>query len=72
MGRVKEWAMSEQNCVVCGVEFYPMDASHPIDIGAPTCSQHCHDEYHQVMNAIADMQEYCPHCEQPIARRPSA
>lgn len=60
MGRVKEWAMTEQYCVVCGDEFLPMEVSHNIDIGAPTCSHRCYSEYHQVMNAIADMQEEQP------------
>ena len=67
MGRVKEWAMTEQFCVVCGDEFLPWEAmdTHDIDIGAPTCSRKCYEEYCGVMEAIADMQEeYCPHCEQ--------
>lgn len=72
MGRVKEWAMTEQFCVVCNAEFLPINAmhDHEIDLGAPTCSKRCYNEYHHVMNAIADMQEeYCEHCEQ---KKPNA
>lgn len=73
MGRVKEWAMEDQQCIVCAREFLPMDCSHAIDLGAPTCSQRCSDEYHQVMNAIADMQdEYCKECGCPKSRSQSA
>lgn len=69
MGRVKEWAMEEQFCIVCGQGFWPFESMNEghseIDLGAPTCSKTCYNEYCGVMEAIADMQEeYCPHCEQ--------
>lgn len=55
MGRVKDWAMTEQECTVCGCEFLPMECSHDIDLGAPTCSRKCYNEYCQVMEALADL-----------------
>lgn len=57
MGKLKEWAMEDHLCAVCGITFVPQFVMHEIDIAVPTCSQHCNDEYHQVMNSIADMQE---------------
>ncbi len=75
MGKVKAWAMEEQFCVVCSQGFWPMEAEHEIDLGAPTCSKACSNEYHGVMNAIADMQEgyteYCEHCDSIKSRNPS-
>lgn len=60
MGRVKEWAMSEQLCAVCGREFLPMTVGHDIDLATPTCSDDCYRQYHQVMNELADIRESEP------------
>lgn len=63
MGRVKEWLMDEQLCSVCNATFLPMDVwteGHEIDLGFPTCSKKCWDEYCQVANALADMTEERP------------
>lgn len=70
MGRVKDWAMTEQGCTVCGRDFYPMECSHDIDLGAPTCSRHCYNEYCQVMEALADLQDLQPHTESHEAVTP--
>ncbi len=65
MGRLKEWAMTEQHCTVCDREFLPMECQHDVDLGAPTCSENCYNEYHHIMNAIADIQDaaLCDDCQ---------
>jgi hypothetical protein len=63
MGRVKDWAMTEQFCIVCDQGFWPFEASHEVDIGAPTCSKQCYNEYCQVSEALADLSSASEHGE---------
>jgi len=76
MGRLKDWAMSEQLCVVCSEDFIPWDVkdTHEIDLGAPTCSKKCYAEYHHIMNAMADLNvssisDLCEECQARITDR---
>lgn len=50
--------MSLQHCLVCGIDFVPQDGTgYAITIGVPLCSSRCTADYHEVMNALADLQD---------------
>jgi len=59
MGKVKEWAFSEQVCDVCGNLYIPWDEKdNKFKSMSPTCSKECEKQYDEVMNGIADEQEF--------------
>lgn len=58
MGRMKEWASSQQQCAVCGKYFIPQFVEHKIgDLKAPTCSEQCEFEFKHIMEEMAKAQE---------------
>lgn len=61
MGKVKEWAMSEQECVVCSHVFIPMFVGCEVDIAVPTCSPECYVVAHEVNEG-----DHCPYCTKSL------
>lgn len=59
MSAIKEWALTEDQCVVCGREFLPFNSEGAMNTPGDEslCSMRCKSEYDHVMNALADMQE---------------
>ena len=57
MSRIKEWAMQNQECTVCGNLFMPAVDNKHTDIANPTCSYKCQSELEEVFERLADLRD---------------